>query len=51
MKNNITLNKLISKKLQLKNDFNLENNFYYRTHKTRLEKVFNHYELIKKSSM
>lgn len=48
MKNNITLNKLISKKLQLKNDFNLENNFYYRTHKTRLEKVFNHYELIKK---
>ena len=46
-KNNFT-NKLISKKLQLKNDFEVENNFYYKTHKTRLQKVFNHYELIKK---
>lgn len=46
-KNNFT-HKLISKKLQLKNDFEVENNFYYKTHKTRLQKVFNHYELIKK---
>jgi len=40
--------KLILKNNKLANNFELENNFYYKTHKTRLDKILNHYELIKK---
>jgi hypothetical protein len=40
--------KCITKKIKLDNNFEVENNFYYKTHKTRLDKILNHYELIKK---
>ena len=46
--NNINIKKILNKKISLKSNFHLENEFYYNTHKTRLNKILNHYELIKK---
>ena len=42
------IKKVLNKKITLKSNFYLENEFYYHTHKSRLDKILNHYELIKK---
>ena len=49
MKNKHTnIKKILNKKITLKNNFSVENEFYYTTHKSRLDKILNHYELIKR---
>lgn len=45
--NNLIINQL-KRNLSLKNNFTIENQFYYQSHKSRLDKVLNHYELMKK---
>jgi len=49
MKNkNSQIRNILTKKLSLKNNFYVENEFYYKTHKSRLDKIINHYEILKK---
>ena len=43
--------KKIKKNLSLINNFEIENNFYYYSHISRLNKIINHYEMLKKSKM
>ena len=40
--------KKIKKNLSLINNFEIENNFYYYSHISRLNKIINHYEMLKK---